>query len=247
MSLTTAQLDAFADNGHLTVPDVFDDADMDRATADAMAWSEETLAGLSAEDAKWYLDAGTSGQYMRKLDNPVHYRRVFRELAAQPALLEAVGQLAGGDELTVYFSQIFFKPPEGGGPKPIHQDNFYFGPSDADGMVTAWIALDEATVENGCLYYADGSHRQGLIDHVAPEAEPFNLQLPAETAAAANMTAAPVSRGGVSFHHGITLHGSGDNLSSKWRRAVAFHYVRNGVTFVTPAWGFDPDMAERIS
>ena len=60
-----------------------------------------------------------------------------------PALVALVEQLIGPG-VSVYFSQIFFKPPEGGGPKPAHQDNFYFGPTDPEGMVTAWIALDDA-------------------------------------------------------------------------------------------------------
>jgi phytanoyl-CoA hydroxylase len=45
----------------------------------------------------------------------------------------------------------FFKPPEGGGPKPAHHDNFSFGPNDPEGVVTAGIALDDAALENGCL------------------------------------------------------------------------------------------------
>ena len=61
--------------------------------------------------------------------------------------------------VSVYFSQIFFKAPEGGGPKPAHQDNFYFGPTDIEGIVTAWIALDDATLENGCLYFGDGTNQ----------------------------------------------------------------------------------------
>jgi phytanoyl-CoA hydroxylase len=247
VSLAKEQLETFAEQGHLTVTGLLSEADVDKATSDAMAWANETLGNITPMDEHWYLDAGATGRHLRKLDDPVHYRAIFKALARTPLLVQAVEQLIGGHGVTVYFSQIFFKPPEGGGPKPIHQDNFYFGPSDPDGMVTAWIALDDATIENGCLYYGDGSHKSGLIDHIAPQDEPFNLQLPAEAAASANMTATPVARGGISFHHGITLHGSGDNNSSKWRRAVAFHYVRNDVTFVSPAWTFDPEMAERIS
>jgi phytanoyl-CoA hydroxylase len=247
MSLSNDHIRTFTDLGHLTATGLLSEADIDDATSDAMAWAGETLGNLTPMDEHWYLDAGATGRHLRKLDDPVHFRSVFRKLAGTRSLVEAVEQLIGGQGVTVYFSQIFFKPPEGGGPKPIHQDNFYFGPSDPDGMVTAWIALDDATIENGCLYYGDGSHKTGLVDHFAPLDEPFNLQLPEEAVASANMTAAPVPRGGVSFHHGITLHGSGDNNSTKWRRAVAFHYVRNDVTFVSPAWTFDPEMAERIS
>ncbi|MBT3788475.1 MAG: phytanoyl-CoA dioxygenase family protein [Alphaproteobacteria bacterium] len=247
MTLSDEQITHYADLGHVTVTGLLSNTDIEAARNDAMAWAGETLGNLTPMDEHWYLDAGATGRHLRKLDDPVHFRQVYKTLASRKSLVDAVEQLIGGTGVTVYFSQIFFKPPEGGGPKPVHQDNFYFGPSDPDGLVTAWIALDDATVENGCLYYGDGSHKTGLIDHIAPQDEPYNLQLTPEALADKPMTAAPVPSGGVSFHHGITLHGSGDNNSASWRRAVAFHYVRNDVTFVSPAWTFDPDMAERIS
>ena len=99
--------------------------------------------------------------------------------------------------------------PEGGGPKPAHQDNFYFGPTDIEGVVTAWIALDDATLENGCLYFGDGTNPGPVYAHFAPEGEPFNLQLPAAVLDRQPMAPAPVRKGGVSFHHGNTFHQSG--------------------------------------
>ena len=61
------------------------------------------------------------------------------------------------------------------------------------------------------------------------------------------MTPTPVKSGGASFHHGAALHGSHANTSGRWRRAVAFHYVAEGVTFVDPAWTFEEKFVERIS
>ena len=152
-----------------------------------------------------------------------------------------------GPGVSVYFSQIFFKPPEGGGPKPAHQDNFYFGPTDIEGVVTAWIALDDATLENGCLYFGDGTNLGPVYAHFAPESEPFNLQLPAAVLDKQPMTPAPVRKGGVSFHHGNTFHQSGPNHSTAWRRACALHYVRNDVEFATPALPYDNGLKLRIT
>ena len=94
---------------------------------------------------------------LRKLDNPHAHRPAVQRLARDPRLVGHVEALLGAG-VSVYFSQIFFKPPEGGGPKPAHQDNFYFGPTDLEGVATAWIALDDATLENGCLYFGDGTN-----------------------------------------------------------------------------------------
>ena len=158
---------------------------------------------------------------------------------ARPAPRRRCRALLGAG-VSVYFSQIFFKPPEGGGPKPAHQDNFYFGPTDIEGVVTAWIALDDATLENGCLYFGDGTNLGPVYAHFAPEGEPFNLQLPPRVLDKQPMAPAPVRKGGVSFHHGNTFHQSGPNHSPHWRRACALHYVRNDVEFATPAAAVRP-------
>lgn len=246
MSLSSQQTREFAEKGHLTVAGVFTDAEMDRATADAQDWAAETLAALPADQRAWYVERGTGdGQLLRKLDNPVAHREVFRALAGKPALTDLVRGIVGAP-IKVYFSQIFFKPPGGGGPKPVHQDNYYFGPSRRDGMVTAWIALDDADVENGCLYYGDGTNLGPVYDHIAPEDKPFDLQIPAEEADRHPMTPAPVARGGVSFHHGNTLHQSSDNRSDRWRRACAVHYVNADTVFANPALPYDASLVVDI-
>ncbi|MEO8281160.1 MAG: phytanoyl-CoA dioxygenase family protein, partial [Ideonella sp.] len=152
-----------------------------------------------------------------------------------------------GTGVSVYFSQIFFKPPEGGGPKPAHQDNFYFGPTDPEGVVTAWIALDDATLENGCLYFGDGTNAGPVYAHFAPAGEPYNLQLPPAILDKQPMSPAPVRKGGVSFHHGNTFHASGPNHSDKWRRACALHFVSNGNEFANPALPYDHSLKFKVS
>ena len=235
--------------GHDTVPGVFTAAEMDAVTEDIGRWGEEFLRELPAAQRRWYVDGGVKArEVLRKLDNPHHFRESVRGLAQDPRLLALV-EGAIGRGVSVYFSQIFFKAPEGGGPKPPHQDNFYFGPRDPEALITAWIAFDDATIENGCMYFGDGTHRMPLLPHAAPADEPFNLQVPAAgmAAAAAPMTPAPVPKGGVSFHHGGVLHQSGPNHSQRWRRACALHYVSNDNTFDHPALPFDAKMFLRIT
>jgi len=230
--------------GHFTVPGVFAPAEMDAAIEDIGRWGEEFLRELPAEQRRWYLDGGVKARdVLRKLDNPHHHRESIRKLARDARLVSLV-EGAIGKGVSVYFSQIFFKPPEGGGPKPPHQDNFYFGPRDPEALVTAWLAFDDATVENGCMYFGEGSHRSPVIPHVAPAGEPFNLQVPSVQMA---MTPAPVPKGGVSFHHGGVLHQSGPNHSQRWRRACALHYVRNDNAFDTPALPYDAAMFLRVT
>lgn len=247
MTLTDGDRAVYRHTGHLTVPGLFAARTTDAVVADIQDWGDSFLADLPAAQRAWYVDGGVQARtVLRKLDNPHHHRERVRELARTPALVAAVEALIGPG-VSVCFSQIFFKPPEGGGPKPAHQDNFYFGPNDLDGVVTAWIALDDATLENGCLYFGEGSNRGPVYPHEAPPDEPYNLQLPARVLAGQPMTPAPVMRGGVSFHHGNTFHQSAPNRSTRWRRACALHYVNAHTVFERPALPYDNALRLRIS
>ena len=233
--------------GHLTVNGVFAPQQMDAVIRDIEQWGETFLAELPPEKRAWFIDGGVSARtVLRKLDNPHFHRDAVQTLARDPKLVGLVERFLGKG-VSVYFSQIFFKPPEGGGPKPAHQDNFYFGPTDIEGVVTAWIALDDATLENGCLYFGDGTNQGPVYPHFAPENEPYNLQLPPTVLEKQPMQPAPVRKGGVSFHHGNTFHQSGPNHSTKWRRACALHYVRNDVEFATPALPYDHSLKFKVS
>jgi ectoine hydroxylase-related dioxygenase (phytanoyl-CoA dioxygenase family) len=209
---------------------------MDAAVADAMQWVSELIPTLSATERAKTVEAGRG--MPRWIDHPVLKRPQFRALAAHPPLVAAVESLIGKG-VDVYFSQIFFKPPEEGSPKPAHQDNFYAGPNNPDGLVTAWVALDEASPDNGCLYFVDGSHRGPIHPHSAPKNQPFHLQISEADLAPLRFAAAPVPKGGVSFHHGGTIHRSSANRSPRWRRAVAITYVTKDTYFGDPKLNYD--------
>ncbi len=247
MTLSEGDLAIYRHCGHLTAPGIIGDAAALNLIDDIQAWGESFLAKLPQRQRAWYVDGGVKARtVLRKLDNPHQHRALVRDLARTPALVERVEAIIGRG-VSLYFSQVFFKPPEGGGPKPAHQDNFYFGPNDEEGVVTAWVALDDATLENGCLYFGEGTNRGPVYAHEAPADEPFNLQLPAQLLARQPMTPAPVRRGGVSFHHGNTFHQSAPNLSPHWRRACALHYVNAGTFFEHPALPYDETLKLRIS
>ena len=119
--LDAEQLDAFGRDGQLTVPDLFSTEEIGRALEDLEKWDKEFRATFTDEEREWYLeDPSDPASPFRKLDDPVFHRAAFRTLAMAPALMEAVEQLIG-EGVTLFFSQVFCKPPEVGGPKPVHQ------------------------------------------------------------------------------------------------------------------------------
>lgn len=237
----------FRRDGHVTIPDLFAADEMRAAAEDTMAFAAETVTRLDPAARGKYVEAGLGGDGKpRWIDHPVRHRPLFERLARSPALVATVEALVGPG-VDVYFSQVFFKPPEGGSPKPAHQDNFYAGPNDPDGLVTAWIALDAATVDNGCLEFVDGSHLGPIHPHVAPPDQPYHLQIPAEILSRLPFTPAPVPQGGVSFHHGGTIHRSAANRSPHWRRAAAITYVTKSTRFDDPKLNYDPAMRLSVS
>ena len=88
-------------------------------------------------------------------------------------------------------------------------------------LVTAWTAIDAATRENGCLEFAAGTHRWGMMkrEQLAPH-------IPLLGRDPWPIVPAPLEPGSISFHHSLTLHRSGANSSAARRRGYAVHYMR---------------------
>ena len=152
----------------------------------------------------------------------VRFLPFFQDIARSRNLLSLARGLLGG-RVKVFRDQALFKPP-GGQAKPPHQDQSYFRVEPMANLMTAWIALDDATIENGCMCYVPGSHTHGIFPITQDPERPVHhipdtgeLQLP-------DPVPVPVSAGSVIFHHGCTLHNSGDNTTNTWRKAIIFHY-----------------------
>ena len=240
------QLRDFQQIGHVTIDHLFDASTIQTALDDLAIWSREFLAALRTEDREWFLEHNTqTTKLLRKLDHPAFHRESFRKLATHASLTPLIHQLIGPD-CQLFFSQVFMKPPEAGTPKPIHQDNFYFGPDNLDATLTVWVALDDATLTNGCLHYCD-RHQTEVLPHFAPEGEPYNLQIAPDHFDQKQLTPTPIASGGVSFHHGNTPHSSAANQSKAPRRAVAFHYLRNDATLIHSGLDYDPAMRMDLS
>jgi ectoine hydroxylase-related dioxygenase (phytanoyl-CoA dioxygenase family) len=237
--LSNQQLEKFQQDGHLTVDEFFTVLQIESAIKDIGIWGQYVRDNLSDEEKNWFLEkTADEDSPLRKLDDPVFHRPAFQQLAQVPRVKQIVEQLIG-PEVCIFFSQVFMKPAHHGGPKPIHQDNYYFDPTDHQRQVTVWVALDAATTENGCLYFANGSHLTGVVDHVAPPDEPFNLQVPNHIAQQYEMTAAPVAQGGISIHHGNVFHQSSTNRSDFPRRAVAMHFIPQDMQLLSPTLSYD--------
>lgn len=226
-------------DGFLIVEALFSDRELSaiRAQVDALIANpdhppEGVTVGREGNTADDRQSAQARNDSVRSAAFLVRFLPFFQDFARQPQLLDLVRGLLG-PRVKVFRDQALFKPP-GGQAKPPHQDQSYFKVEPQDDLVTAWIALDEATAENGCMCYIPGSHKHGVfpvgqdpdrpVHHVPDTGE---LKLPPATHC-------PVPAGSVIFHHGCTLHYSEDNHTDTWRKAVIFHYATSTARSANP-------------
>ena len=98
--------------------------------------------------------------------------------------------------------------------------------------LTCWIALDDATRDNGCLWYVAGSHKWGLLPITGLAGDMYAVRkvLTVEQQAVFDaQTPIELKRGEATFHHPLTMHGSYENRSPRQRRAVVLNAMRQGV------------------
>lgn len=156
---------------------------------------------------------------IRKIFNFVQHEARLKALSEHKGLIQVLEQIMG-DTPILFQDMALVKPPLHGTEKPWHQDCAYFNLAQGTTVVGVWIALDEATAENGCMHIIPRSHNEGPMIH-------FNRrdwQICDTDVPIARDTMVPLQPGGCLFWHGLTHHGSPVNHSSKRRRALQFHY-----------------------
>lgn len=160
----------------------------------------------------------------------------FHDLLWNPAFLVPASQLLAGP-VRFWHDQLFCKPPRRGGVVAWHQDYSYWTRTVPLAHLTCWIALDDVTIENGCLQYVPGSHRWPLlpITGLAGGMEAIKSVLTEEQREQFTPVPVEVRRGEASFHHPLTVHGSSENRSPNPRRGAVINVVRDGVRSATNA------------
>src|SRR6266571_1646266 len=130
------------------------------------------------------------------------------EAAANPRLMKLLDQLIEPDHRMVQ-DMALLKPPFHGSEKPWHQDTAYFDWTPLGGILGTWIALDEATVENGCMQVIPGSH----LDGPAPHFHVRDCQIADQRVQVERAVAIPLKPGGILFFSGLLHHGTPPNTT----------------------------------
>jgi phytanoyl-CoA hydroxylase len=139
---------------------------------------------------------------------------------AEHPKLRRVLELILGETPVMFQDMALIKPPKIGREKPWHQDKAYFDYPIGTRIVGVWIALDEATVENGCMRVLPGLHREGPKLHFKRR----DWQICDKEMKGTQPVAVPLRPGGLLLFDGLMPHGTPSNFSPLRRRAVQFHY-----------------------
>ena len=158
--------------------------------------------------------------YARKLFFFTTYDHRTKVMTEHPELLSALRKRIGAEELTMFQDMALLKPPLTGREKPWHQDLAYFKVPISTMVVGVWIALDEATVRNGCMVVIPRSHSQGPVTHFKRR----DWQICDNDVNNQSAIAVPLKPGDCLLFHGLLHHGTPANRSNLQRRAMQFHY-----------------------
>jgi len=227
-SLSAVQISEFKQNGFLVVEDVLSREEVATiaARADLIAAGEaehvpETSIQLEPIFRNGERAVANQVLSVRKLFNLAVYDPVMWEHVVHPRIVAIIAELLDTEDLKLYGDQLFMKAPEVGTAQSWHQDSASWRDILPMDLVTAWTAIDEATLENGCLHFAPGTQRWGMLRgaQLAPFLDDLN-------GGVWPSVPVPLKSGSISFHHSLTLHRSGANSSAVRRRGYAVHYMR---------------------
>ena len=226
--LPPKQIEQFKLNGFLQVEHVLSAGEVEilAARSDLIAGGNAAhipATSIQFEEVFRSGEQGFENQVLavRKLYNLAAYDEVMWTHACNPKIVDIVADLLGTDDIKMYGDQLFMKASRTCSAQPWHQDSASWRDIFPMDLVTAWTAIDAATLENGCLHFAPGTHRWGMLQR--GQLEPFqndidNGRWPS--------VPAPLRSGSISFHHSLCLHRSGANATDTRRRGYALHYMR---------------------
>lgn len=235
-TLTEEQIQFYQTNGFIVIEDFLSPAELEH-WRQAVTTAVEQRAGIKIPGSNIKIgdsdgineDADYFGKVFDQLLNLWQTNEEVKELMFDKRIGKMAAQLAQVNGIRIWHDQALIKRPWAN-PTAWHLDTPFWSFSDRR-AISIWVALDNATLENGCLYFIPGSHKHTRFDKITigrnmdgifevyPE---FRKTMP---------TAAPMKAGSCSFHNGLTIHGANANMTSGFRRAMTCAYMPEGNVF----------------
>ena len=251
---TQQQIDFFQENGYLKFGKVLDSAEVAamRTGLDAVIELELGEGDDSSPEFKYghdrrenRLNRGAGHpraihQYVNMWKRDAHYERAIHH----PLIAGTARALLDTPEVRLWHDQVISKPPHDNGHFGFHHD-FFFWPLSPPNIVSCWLALDDATVDNGCMHVMPKSHKDERFSIAArTEANaaaakareegrepPPNQWTERQNMDISHSMPVELKAGECMFHHCLNFHGTPPNVTERQRRAFVMIFMAQGVRY----------------
>ncbi len=268
-TLSADQVADFERDGFLVIPDAIApdacDALVERAEQLVDAFDASTVSVFSTKEQtrtsdEYFLASGDAisfffeaeafapdgslrqgkAQSINKIGHATHdLDAVFDAFSRQPAIAGAAASVGFADPKLLQ-SMYIFKPPRIGGEVTCHQDATFLY-TDPMTVVGFWVALEDATVENGCLWAQPGGHRTPLRQRFVRDPaggtrfEPLD-DTPFPEPGSPDLVPLEAAKGTLVLIHGLLPHWSGENRSDRSRHAYTVHVIDGTAAYPDENW-----------
>lgn len=216
--LSPEQVAQYHEKGFVVVNDLI-------APAEAVAWKDALIRRLQTE-GKINEPSGVR-VWMAEAMDPLTRKHVL------DAKTTAILQQLIGPNVEFLSVKAVFKNGATTFPSPWHQDWFYW---QGSAKLSIWIALDDATPENGCLRLVPGSHREHFTPRQVDDGHGFGLRITDDDLGDRPIVTVPVSRGSAVIFHDLALHSSCPNINGQDRWSMISTYRDAGVQDESTVW-----------
>lgn len=236
-NISQHQIDHFQKNGFVVIDDFLDAEELDnwRQIVDEAVKDRK---GIKIPNTK--ITADTSDKVNK--EDTEYFKNVFDQLLnlwqtsdkiKELIINEDIGKMACDlaqiDGIRVWHDQALFKKPWAN-PTSWHLDTPFWSFHNPNAL-SIWVALDDATLENGCLYFIPESHKSTTYENPGITKNMNAIFQMYPQLANKKSIAAPMKAGSASFHNGLCVHGAGPNMTSGFRRAMTCAFMPEGSTF----------------
>jgi len=229
--LDQAHIAQFVNDGFLVVPDLITPQEIEELKADTVAIARGKYPNESIASAPEAQSDAELLQSILCIHQPHYISPVMGEYVRHPKICGVLSQIVAAHlahwdgSVKCMQSMLFVKPPSFQG-QAWHQDEIYIPTRDRS-LCGAWIAMDDATIENGCLWVIPGSHRSGYLypQHAHNNPDEFDVSAESYGFDDTNEIPVEVKSGAVVFFNGHLLHRSRKNRSDIYRRVLVNHYM----------------------
>jgi ectoine hydroxylase-related dioxygenase (phytanoyl-CoA dioxygenase family) len=216
--VTAQQAAEFDELGYFVVEDAFDATTLERLDAELVPGDEQVKQFLaSAPDGRFSV-AGLDTQTVAP--HAVTRSDFARQFCASPVLTSLARDLVGPD-VRLYWDQSVYKQPNSAEPVLWHQDNGYTY-TEPQAYLTCWVAITDATPENGCVAVMPRVHREGTLAH---HSTPIGEECWGDWSTA---TEVPVRAGSIVVFSSLTPHATKPNTTNEVRKAYIVQYAPDG-------------------